>query len=134
MSCSYDNSMYCTTPNDAAIEEPTNCYNCTNDCMGIVLEIFKEDEVDPDYQINKIFEEKGYYCVNTHMALLHGVMTPCLTMYSNEAFKFKRNMTKLGFHVTLKRNNSKKYLRNVFLSGYNPREFIKIFEKLDVIK
>ena len=33
-----------TTSNtpDIELEVPTSCYNCSNDCMGILLEIFKE--------------------------------------------------------------------------------------------
>lgn len=132
MSCEYDNSMYCTIPNDGNIVDESNCYNCHEDCPGI-LDIYNDD--DPDSKIQSIFvEEKGYYVVNVNIALLNGVMTPCLELYSNEALKFQKNMASMGFVTQIRRNPSKKYLRNVFFSGHNPRNMIHIFENLEVIK
>ena len=37
------NETMSNTP-EIEIEEPTSCYNCDNDCMGIILEIFKEGD------------------------------------------------------------------------------------------
>lgn len=29
---------------DEMPDEPTSCYNCDNDCMGIILEVLKEGD------------------------------------------------------------------------------------------
>ena len=111
-------------------EVPTNCYNCNNDCMGILLDIFKEYTEDPSYRISTILvEDKGYYQVNTDF--VDG--KPCLTMYKNEAKKFARNMKKFGFECTIQVHDSKKSMAHVFIKDTDPRDLIYIYHQLEVI-
>lgn len=125
---------------DELPDEPVSCYNCDNDCPGVILEVFKENsfehETHVQYLISSILvDQKHYYMANTttHLGM------KCLKMYYVEGEKFARNMAKFGYKVILIRDSFKRYSAFVFINDENddrvdPEELIHIFRALEVIK
>lgn len=119
--------------------EPTSCYNCSNDCPGIILKVYPEKSFEHEnhvqYLINKIIvDQKNYYVANTatHMGM------KCLKMYYQEGMKFKRNMEKMGYKVVVIRDSFKRYSAFVYIhdendNRLNPEELIHVFRELEVI-
>ena len=136
-------SIYSETTSNTSRDEThllgENCYTCDNDCPGIILEIFKENsferETHVQYLISGILvDEKHYYLANyaTHIGL------KCLVMYYQEGQKFKRNMEKLGYQVTVVRDSFKRYSAHILIHKdenlVDPADLIHVFRELEVIK
>ena len=122
-----------------SIEYPESCYNCNNDCMGILPHIFKkyEDNSHANFLISNIIEDKGYYYAKYSHVIYNGNLEPCISLYKSESGKFMSNMIKLGYQITFARNNSKNYLTDVIIRKDNlvvdPKDLIYIFRQLEVI-
>ena len=119
---------------------PESCYNCSNDCMGIIEHIFKriEDDNHANFLINSILvEDKGYYSANYSSTFYNGRFEKCITLYNNEASKFSHNMIKLGYQIFFARNKAKNYLTDVIIKKDNlvkdPKNLIYIFRQLEEI-
>ena len=123
-----------------SIEYPESCYNCSNDCMGILKYIFKhqEDSNHANFLISTIIEDKGYYLAKYSHAIYNGRLEPCISLYKTEAGKFSHNMIKLGYQICTVKNNAKNYLTDLIIKKDNqvvdPKNLIYIFRQLEVIK
>lgn len=122
-----------------SIEYPESCYNCSNDCMGILKYIFKhqEDNNHANFLISNIIEDKGYYLVKYSTTIYNGSVTPCISLYKRESGKFMSNMIKLGYQISFVRNNSRNYLTDIIIKKDNvvvdPKDLIYIFRQLEEI-
>lgn len=122
-----------------SITYPESCYNCSNDCMGILKYIFKhqEDDNHANFLISCIIEDKGYYLAKYSHVIHNGNLEPCISLYKTEASKFMHNMIRLGYQIIFEKNNSKNYLTDVIIKKdnviVNPKDLIYVFRTLEVI-
>ena len=114
-----------------------SCYTCSEDCPGITaFEVINNAQ----YLISTILvDDKKYYHANYTTGIIDGVLRPCLALYTNEANKFQSNLAEFEFDCIITKNDTKNYLRNVFIIDkhgefVDPKNMIHIFRELEVIK
>ena len=132
------NETMSNTP-EIEIEEPTSCYNCDNDCMGIVLDIIKYQEqnnpetiFDMQFLISEKLADKGYGAVNLCYERVDGEDQEVLQFSYTEVNRFVKNMESLGYHCRILPAHKPRY-KNVIFEGYTPMDLLHVYHHLEVI-
>lgn len=119
------------------VPEATNCYNCDNDCPGIILDIFRQ--VDPQtifnmqFLISEKLAEKGYGAVNLCYEKINGNPQHVLQFSYTEVDKFVENMNRLGYPCKSVPAHKRRY-RFVVFENATPMDLLHVYHYLDVIE
>ena len=135
------------TPVDPTLEfYPTSCYNCNNDCPGILLEVFRQepdwdnlsfDELSEyNYKLFSVFIRKGYHSVNystgNYFCPVHH-----LEMYKGEARKLAVELEDLGYVTRIVSCPTNTFKCNFVIikagNVLNPCSMLPVFETLRII-
>lgn len=131
-----------TTPNtpvDPTIDVwPTNCYNCENDCQGIILDVLREEDpfektLNLQYLIHTTLTSKGYYEVNLELIQFRGKPTEALKLTHYQAVRFANNMMKLGYPCRVLPAEKPRW-KYVVIKGHSPEDLLNVYHFLDVIE
>lgn len=119
--------------------QPVNCYNCNNNCPGILLDVIKYQELlNPETVFNMQFliseklADKGYSAVNLCYENINGTYQHVLQFSYTEVDKFVDNMTRLGYPCESVPAHKKRY-RWVVFKDYTPMDLLHIYHHLEVI-
>ena len=120
------NETMSNTP-EIEISIPTSCYNCNNDCPGIFLDIFKEDDPLADFmqkqtELCDALSGKGYRACN--LEYLND--TPVIEMSHSVVARFVKNMSKLGYTCNVYAAHKPRY-KLIEIKGEHPFDLIRIF-------
>ena len=117
----------------------TSCYNCKNNCPGILLDVIKYQELmNPDtifhmqFLISEKLSYKGYRCVNLCYVNVEGEMQHVLQLDYDQVDKFVENMNQLGYTCKSIPAHKRRY-RWVVFKEYTPMELLYVYHYLDVI-
>ena len=119
--------------------ESVNCYNCHNDCPGILLDVIKYQELmNPEsifhmqFLISEKLADKGYHAVNLCYERVDGEYQHVLQFSYIEVNRFVKNMEDLGYHCRILPAHKPRY-KNVIFEGYTPMDLLHVYHHLEVI-
>ena len=118
----------------------TNCYNCDNNCPGILLDVIRYQELmNPDaifhmqFLISEKLSDKGYHAVNLSYENINGAYQHVLQFSYEEVDKFVENMNRLGYPCKSVPAHKRRY-RFVVFENATPMDLLYVYHYLDVIE
>ncbi|MBE6508224.1 MAG: hypothetical protein E7Z77_02295 [Methanobrevibacter sp.] len=126
---------------DELPSQPVSCYNCNNDCPGILLDMIKHKEaqqVTPETIFNMQFligeklADRGYGAVNLAYEQIDGEYQHVLQLEYTVVNRFVENMTRLGYTCRILPAHKPRY-KFVTFEGYTPMDLLNVYHHLEVI-
>ena len=129
------------------LNAPVNCYNCTEDCMGVFLDIIVrgnepdwdnlsfEERCDYNSELYTIFTGKNYTSVNC-LAGNYFCRVHHLSMYKIEVPTFRNDLQKKGYDVEIINDPNNRYKCMVVILQddiiINPFSILDVFKALPI--
>lgn len=119
--------------------ESINCYNCHNDCMGILLDLIEYQEhnnpeaiFNMQFLISEKLADKGYHAVNLSYEHVDGKDQHVLQFEYTEVNRFVQNMEALGYTCRIIPAHKPRY-KYVIFEDHTPMDLLHVYHYLEVI-